>query len=333
MKSFILASTFLFAAGCAGSVTDQQLGAPAASENRQAAKSAVIYVAILGGNSVPVFNAQGKLVRTITDGIKEPNSLALDIKNRLYVTNIGANTVTVYANRSTKLDETISQDMRKPRRVVVDSAGTVYVTMMRSLEAYPPAPKQPYRVQPPSNRPTAVDQIDNLYVADGSKVNVYAPGAKHPMRTISTNIGQAGALAFDAQDNLYVADLDQPGSGLCGSRVEEFSAGGDTLLNTISNGLCAPQSLALDSDQNLYVANDGPGNGSVAVYAAGTFALMYQLTDDITTPTSVAIDASNNLYVASPPVNKIPVYKQGATSPYLELKSGVDEPTQVLIQP
>jgi sugar lactone lactonase YvrE len=334
MKNLILASTFLMAAGCAGSVTEQQLGTPAATESRPAAKQSVIYVASLLANSVPVFNAQGNLIRTITNGVKEPNSLALDTKNRLYVTNIGANTVTVYANQGKKLSKTISEDVKKPRRVVVDSSGIVYVTMKRFLEAYPPSPKQAYRMQPPSNGPTALDQNDSLYVADGSRVNVYAPGAKHPTRTIASDIGLAGALAFDAQGNLYVADDDQPGSGPCGSRIEEFAAGGDTLLNTVSNGICAPQSLAFDSDQNLYVANGaGSGNGSVAVYAADSFALMYQLTDDISGPTSVAIDASNNLYVASPGINKIPVYQQGAKSPFLELKSGIDEPTQVLIQP
>ena len=65
--------------------------------------------------SVSVFNADtGKLVRTITDGIYEPDSFAFDGSGNLYVANSFSSAVTVYAPGASSPFETITDGVSNP---------------------------------------------------------------------------------------------------------------------------------------------------------------------------------------------------------------------------
>lgn len=94
------------------------------------------------------------VLRAISQGLNNPDSLAFDRSGNLYVANRGGNsgsggdTVTVYAPGSTSVLRTISQGLNGPVALAFDRTG-------------------------------------NLYVANYSNVTVYAPGSTSVLRTIS----------------------------------------------------------------------------------------------------------------------------------------------------
>ncbi|TJZ62213.1 hypothetical protein FAZ15_06820 [Sphingobacterium olei] len=75
----------------------------------------------------------------------------------------------------------------------------------------------------------------------------------------------AEALAFDSDDNLYVAETEQV-AGIAVYRKQVFTISGrpDVVtyhyVKTIQGGFVNPRGLAFDSQDRLYIANDGVGN-------------------------------------------------------------------------
>ncbi len=125
-----------------------------------------------GGGRVQVFGSLSKnlaLLYTITSRIEEPEAIALDPSNNLYVANDGD--VTVYAPGGTSVIREISAGLKAPHALAFDKSG-------------------------------------QLYVADdaGSAIRVYPPGGTKAVKTITKGVQQPVALAFDAAGNLYVAN-------------------------------------------------------------------------------------------------------------------------------
>jgi hypothetical protein len=122
-----------------------------------------------GGGRVQIrAQSNGRLLYTITSHIEEPEAIALDTSNNLYVAN-EAN-VTVYA-----------------------PGGKTVIRTIKGLTA-------PHAL--------AFDQAGQLYVADdaANKVTVYATGKRKLVATIKEGVLKPVALAFDAAGNLYVAN-------------------------------------------------------------------------------------------------------------------------------
>jgi LPXTG-motif cell wall-anchored protein len=111
--------------------------------------------------------------------------------------------------------------------------------------------------------------------------------------TLPTNFG-AHAVAFDSQDNMYVAETQT-------DSVKKYAAGwvgGALPIATLTAGLQDPVDIAFDSSGQMYVAN--LANNTVKRYAAGWTTGASSLAS-ITTggPISMAFDSDGNLHVIS----------------------------------
>ena len=123
-----------------------------------------------GGGRVQIHEqSTGKLLYTIKGTIQEPEAIALDASNNLYVANDG--NVTVYGAGGTNLIRTLKGSLKAPHALAFDKSG-------------------------------------KLYVADdaASTVTVYAPGRTKVVKTITKGLLRPAALAFDSAGNLYVAN-------------------------------------------------------------------------------------------------------------------------------
>ncbi len=153
-----------------------------------------------------------------------------------------------------------------------------------------------------------------LYVANPTvnTVTVYPAQGSGKYRTISQGLIEPASLAFDASNNLYVAN--------CGgcydtskSSVTVYAGGKSKLSRTITDGVVSPLSIVVDSTGNLYVANTGAN--TVTVYAPGSSTVSRTISSGISGPTRLAFDASGNLYVSNEN-NTVTVYGPGAGPSY-----------------
>ena len=195
-----------------------------------------------GNGSVEVYKAGStKLLRSITNGIHAPVSVAVDTDDNLYVANASYAhpAVTVYAPGSSKPFRKLTQRLRAPTAVALDPSNNVFVMN-----------------NPVNGSPSIVE-----YAAESNKV----------LRTITSGISSPQAIAVDASGTLYVANA--PGS--TGGWISAYDSGASTPSYEIKSHVNAPQALTVDGEENLYVGNDGPNHrpryvGSVCVYASNT---------------------------------------------------------------
>ena len=175
-----------------------------------------LYVVNDGGNTVTVYNANSDTVlRTISQGLVVPFSLAFDSSGNLYVAN--NRNVTEYGAGTSSLIETISNGIGNPSKLVFDHSGNLFVA-----------------------------NLGNPSIG-GNAVTEYAPGGTSPRRTITQGIDQPRYLTFDSKGNLYVANTGN-------SSVTVYAGGKSRLSRTITDGIQKPTVLALDASRNLYVA-------------------------------------------------------------------------------
>jgi sugar lactone lactonase YvrE len=136
---------------------------------------------------------------TITNGINQAWSVAVDSKGNVFVVNIGNATVTGYHAGQTSPFETIPQDAfgaySQPVGIAVDASDNVWVTVDTSSTVFeiPAGSSQPQSAGLTGlNGPTGIsfDASGNLYIANFStnNVTIYAPGSKSPTATLTNGI-------------------------------------------------------------------------------------------------------------------------------------------------
>src|SRR3989442_8446833 len=270
--------------------------------------SITVYPAGASGNVAPIATIGGSS-STDNTGLNSPVGIARDGAGRLYVTDPGPNTVTVFAAGASgnatpaTTISTISPANQTgyPTGIALDPAGNVYVT-------------------------------NNQYRATGNgiypSVTVYAPGAggtAPPTRTITgahTGMNGPVGIARDAAGNLYVANAGNSCCGL-GNSITVYGAGarGDAAPTATivggNTGLDAPSGVALDAAGHLYVAN-ADGNsitvyGSRATGNATPSATIMGGSTGLNRPVGIALDAAGRIYVANSGDNSITVYAAGAS--------------------
>ena len=109
-------------------------------------------------------------------------------------------------------------------------------------------------------------------------------------------------LAFDGQDNIYVADT-------YNNRVQKFTADGKFLLSIsgaepgtdVEQGVSLPWGLACDVQDNVYIADFG--NDAIKKFSSGgeflaAFGSSGRGEGQFTRPASVAVDGDGYIYVA-----------------------------------
>lgn len=271
----------------------------------------LVYVANSGNNdnSITVYAAGNavaniKPIRRISGpktGLAGPDGVAVDREGRVYVTNPGAERVTVYGVRA---DGNVSPiqiisgpetGLSVPSGIAVGSNGDIYVA--------------------------------NSYTLSGPQsVTVYAPGANGdvtPIRTIKgrrTGLDHPGGLALDKSSNLYVTNF------FLKSTVTVYAprANGNVEPKRIIAGsktrLSAPTDLTVDSAGDIYVVNTNQPHGPLTVYAPGRNRDVKPIRDLrgkkalLYFPIGIGVDANRKLYVANsyPYRSSITIYAAGA---------------------
>jgi hypothetical protein len=304
---------------------------------RKSADSGALYVTSesphpYGG--VAVYGGQKLMYRrSITSGIGGPNSLAFNSLGQLFVVNPQGNTVTVYKAGGSRPIRTLSnQFMKNPYRIAISSKNDVYVAAKNWVTIFIGGKQNQSKRIHRKAAAIAIDSSDNFYIGENGVIDVFAPEATKPSRTITQGVGNVSRLAVDASGSLYDSNFQL---GSCGA-VTVYSAATGTLENTITDGICTPIGLAFDSLGNLYVGNFGSGKGSsVTVYAAGTGSLLETITKGVNNPIAMALDPSDNLYVANQTnySSSVTVYAPNQTSPSKTLTKGIDYPFDLVWLP
>jgi sugar lactone lactonase YvrE len=249
--------------------------------------------------------------------LADPSGIARDASGRLYVTNRGSNTITVYAanaNGSVPPIAVIGGSITKlssPTGIALDASGAIYVVNnfgnSGSVTMYPPLGK-------------SMGILDEAPVAT-------ITGAK-------TLLAKSSAITVDSQKNIYVANS-------AGGPVvpkQNFDIGTVTVYAAKSNGnvapmatvsgaktgLASPIGIALDSARNIYVANLYTANignklpigSSITVYAAGSngnvspSATIAGSNTGLSYLGGIAIDSSGNLYAGG--FSSVNIYAPGS---------------------
>jgi hypothetical protein len=163
------------------------------------------FVTDAGTATVTVWGANGQLNAILFDGINaDPQGLATDAAQNLYVANLGLSNVIVYAKPYTSIKSTLNDAGENTEDVAVDKTGLVGVT----------------------NYLTSA-------LAPGS-VSFFAKGSTQPCSTVKDpNWVYFFNDAFDASGNLFIDGLTASGATLVG----EVSGGcGATAITTLSVG-------------------------------------------------------------------------------------------------
>ncbi len=270
---------------------------------------------------------------TITTGIENPTTLALDGSGNLYVgnsTTSNAGDVSVYAPKDVTPQRTLSGVIGVPQGLVANAAGRLFVVAQYrvgccDLEGtgaiYAPGATQPRRrlkgLSGFAHSPV-LDKFGNLYIGNfdifPGWVSVYRRGQHVPSRVIQNGIGLPIQLAVAPNGDLVVAN------GLFSGKanVLVYPAGKETPSLTITAGVHRPTAVAVDGHGNIYVANNGDRKGSVTVYRRGQTTLWRSIHSGIAFPQALAFDRSDRLYVANVPnkgANTLAVFALGASMP------------------
>lgn len=270
---------------------------------------------------------------------KAENGISTEtVAPRVYVvvndrkTHFHGGSIDAYSLTTRDLTQKITRDIKWPGRVTFDNSGNLFVlNNTLSVDEYAPGATIPFRVIRSGLSQVldmAVDEFDDLYVANGSpapgNIAEYAPGSVVPARTITNGIVTAPiAIAVDGKGFLYVGQ-DANGSA---SRVTVYDRGGG-LVRTVRRGVVSPIDLAFDAADNLYVANFSDtiaAGNDVAVYKRASSSLMRTIRDGIKAPFRLAFDA-NYLYVVNQGDDSITVYSQSSAKPVRAITNGLSQP-------
>ncbi|HET6276149.1 MAG TPA: SMP-30/gluconolactonase/LRE family protein [Candidatus Cybelea sp.] len=306
-----------------------------------------LYVANSSHNDIAVY-APGRREpsRTIAvaTGLEDPQAIAFDRDGNLYAANTYESTVTVYAPGSSKAERTIVKGVVNPSALAFDSTGNLYVANVYgnegggevggAISVYAPGISKPFLslvALRGAKYSLGFDRAQDLYVASGcpyqnEPIAVYAHTSPSVLRTIAHGVSFPCAIALDASDNLYVANL---GS----NNVLVYPPGASVPSRTIVRGIDDPEGLAIDRSGNLFVTNArgaGAGKrwGSVTVYPPGRDAPSRTITRGFTGgdgPSNPVIGPSGELCVVDWP--KIVIYPHGGSVPIVTIDRGLHAPT------
>lgn len=248
-----------------------------------------LYVAETTSNKILVFDptvADPTPEATITKGLSGPFGITVDKNENLYVANSRNRTVTVYHPGKLAPSFTIDNGLGQgPEAVAVDSTGNVFVcTFHRRL------------------------------------IVAFHPGHRHAYQTIRLTKGTPEALAFDAGDNLYIAD---------DSYVYELPRGATKPIDLGLTGLEGADGIAF-ANGILYVSNYTLND--VNVYKKGQTKPFLTITSGLQGPTFSTFVRPAELFQDNNIEWKIEGFKSRRTKPFLTIL-GLDRPTGVAAAP
>jgi sugar lactone lactonase YvrE len=223
-----------------------------------------------GAGSVTVYDSKHALTRSLSIGIDEPSSVAVDTRGYTYV---GCRRfVEVYPPGSETPVKRISVNGGPVTSLLLDSAGDLYalISSKHLVDVYRTGTYQLVRTYDTSGqfKSMAIDSSDNFYLGIKPLVNpgkptkppfiiVYKADSTQELYRIQ-DIPLPVHIAMSATDHLYLADT-------AADKIYIYDPGSKTVSETIEPTLIKPENLALGSDQQVYVLLGG-SQGLVVMY-------------------------------------------------------------------
>ena len=250
----------------------------------------LIFIADFSKSDVEIFSSGSSptLLGTITNGVANPEQIAFDAKDTLYVTNTFANTVNEYPRGKTSPTFTLSTGLNAPNGIAVDSKGTVYVSNNPgnggTIVEYKHGSNKPFLTISGISNPLglALDSKDNLYIG-GEVSGVYEvlKGKSQPSNLGLQSTGFVVGVALAKNGDLYVGNCNPQ------NNITVYHHGQTSPYETINyNGDCAYY-LSLDKTSNLYVGY--VFNAVMAIYPPGKTSPSVTVTQGLTEPTSAVL--------------------------------------------
>ena len=231
----------------------------------------------------------------------------------LFVSDIEANTVDIFAQKTMKAEGSITSGIAGPDGMYDDATKNLYVanTGTNTVLVYPSGSTKP-SVTYSDGIQDAVDVVVGLdgtvYAANynlgsGGSIVEYEKGSTEPSRQISLGTGVLG-LALDASNNLYACTNTTDGGD---GAIFEFAPGSATGKNLgISLGFCG--GLRFDKMGDLVVADQI--NSVIDVFRPGKVIAKRRITTNLVHPYHIAFDRRRAiLYVADYGTLSVHVFK------------------------
>jgi hypothetical protein len=216
-----------------------------------------LYVAEFSENKVLVFDPtvpSPTPEAVITKGLSGPFGLTVDRNSNLYVANLSNRSVTIYHPGKLTPSFTIDNGLGDvPESVAVDSKGNVFVSTFhhRGIVAFHPGHRHAYerfRLVKGTPYALAFDAHDNLFVADDQYVYEIPNGSTKPIDLGLSGLLEANGIAF-ANGILYV-------SNYTSNDVTVYKPGQKKPFMTITSGLDGPDYSTFVRPDELFVDNN-----------------------------------------------------------------------------
>lgn len=230
--------------------------------------------------------------------LNNPRGVAIDASGNIYVTNSGNNTISKYNSAGTYVGTFgTGATMSSPKDLVFDVSGNAYVLNLGatpgtgSVYKYNSSGVYQSTILSSLNYALglAIDNSDNLYVADQGAVTVkkYSTSGTLLLSLPTANLSTPLGVAVDASGNIYVLNN---GSG----NVTKYNSAG-TFQSTFLSGFTSAQSITIDGAGNFYIGDD-PATNIVRVYNPSGTLLTSKVIND---PQGIAVDSKGVIYTSA----------------------------------
>ena len=146
--------------------------------------------------------------------------------------------------------------------------------------------------------------------SNGGFVNVYPFRQKRPTMRLTAGLDNPSRIAFDPQQNVYVAN---------DTTVCEFAPDSKKIIRTLDLGVGTHGDLTVDSNGTAYVAYNSGTASRISIYSPGKEHPSFSITKGVTAPIAVAVDSSGYVYVANSNPSSVKVYPPGGKTPVRSL--------------
>ena len=235
-----------------------------------------VYACVPSENSCSVYDTNGNLVGTLTDGLSAPAGTMANTQGLLYIANATGANVAVFANGGTTPVETLADPGEEPGDVAV-SKKLVVVSNEYGISSSPPnvavykkgATSPSYVLNAPGafqGIGVAIDTKGNCYwsynadSSSGGHIIEFA-GCKPKSKAVDLGLtlGDAGGLAFDGDGNLWFTDQS---SGL-------YRCAGVSSCTLVAGGFSDPLAIHFNKGATtLYLADPTTGIYTITGFAS-----------------------------------------------------------------